>query len=73
MVGFVGAPWAIMATAACYGLYVVSLILISNEKFEDAPSHSGMSGIGPWQIFHGTPLLMVLMIATVFFNRLFAI
>jgi len=73
LVGFVGAPRTLIITAVCYALYVVSLLFIPSSGYRafqgrDEASIAPDSQLNGWQYLYKVPLLLLLVIVTLFFN-----
>lgn len=73
LVGFFGAPATLFITAACYALYVASLLLIPASRYsstDDTVEKGNISEpqLNGFQYLFGVPLLLLLIIITLFFN-----
>lgn len=73
LVGFFGAPVTLIITVVCYALYVVSLLFIPASRFmatygQDDESTTLVPQLNGWQYLYRIPLLLLLVIVTLFFN-----
>nr|WP_067933551.1 MFS transporter [Alicyclobacillus kakegawensis] len=72
LVGLLGAQITLAITSACYALYVLSLLLIPAPRYAASNYQDDTTGSEPqlngWKYLYRIPLLLLLVIVTLFFN-----